>query len=138
MDVPEKLKAYMKTTPIANQVDLDNRMSAREKAKARQKAQKLADQEFFERTGIRDESEDFNLENLVNQYEYDMAKMEQEDKKKMREKRKKAFKDMNNIDPETGRPFPGPQSFSDIDSEEFENDFEEVSRDNPQFATKEF
>jgi hypothetical protein len=45
---------------------------------------------------------------------------------------------MNNIDPETGKPFPGPQSFDDLDSEEFDNEFEELSRENPAFATKEF
>ena len=42
---------------------------------------------------------------------------------------------MNNIDPETGKPYPGPQSFDDLDSEEFDNEFEEISRENPTFAT---
>jgi len=48
------------------------------------------------------------------------------------------LKNSTNIDPQTGRPFPGPQSFDDIDSSEFENDFEELSRENPVFATQEF
>jgi len=34
--------------------------------------------------------------------------MKLQDRKKFREQRNKAFKDMNNIDPETGRPYPGP------------------------------
>jgi len=38
LDIPDNLKNYLKSTPLAKQVDLDNRMSAREKAKARQKA----------------------------------------------------------------------------------------------------
>ncbi len=38
LEIPEKLKDYLKSTPLSKQIDLDNRMSAREKAKARQKA----------------------------------------------------------------------------------------------------
>lgn len=59
-------------------------MGAREKAKARQKYQAEKDKEFFERTGIRDESEDFTLENLMNRYEYDMAELKLQDKKKLK------------------------------------------------------
>lgn len=38
LEIPQKLKDYLKSTPLSKQIDLDNRMSAREKAKARQKA----------------------------------------------------------------------------------------------------
>ena len=79
------MKDYLKTTPLAKQVDLDNRMGAREKAKAKQKYKAEKDKEFFERTGIRDESEDFNLDNLINKYEFDMAQMKLEDRKKRKE-----------------------------------------------------
>lgn len=48
-------------------------MGAREKAKAKQKYEAEKAKEFFEKTGIRDESEDFKLENMINKYEFDMA-----------------------------------------------------------------
>lgn len=80
-------------------------MGAREKAKAKQKYEAEKAKEFFEKTGIRDESEDFKLENMINKYEFDMAQMKLQDRKKRKEQRIKAFKDLNNIDPETGKPY---------------------------------
>ena len=59
-------------------------MSAREKAQAKKKLRKDAEKEFFERTGIRNEADDYTMENLINEAEYDMAKWEKEDKKKRR------------------------------------------------------
>jgi len=57
-------------------------MSAREKAQARAKLKERTEAEFFERTGIRNEAQDWTMENLMNRYDYDMAKLEKEDKKK--------------------------------------------------------
>jgi len=77
MEIPEKIKDFLQTSPLAksyaSQVELENRMSAREKAKARQKHEDVKDKEFFERTGIRDESADWKAQNLVTKFKYDMV-----------------------------------------------------------------
>jgi len=63
-------------------------MSAREKAKAKAETRKKEEEEFFERTGIRDESEDFNIDNLMNSYEFESAKHRHKSLKEF----KKAFR----------------------------------------------
>lgn len=78
LDIPDKLKDYIKLTPIAKQIELDNKMSRREKIKAKAKLQEQAEEEFEKRTGIRNEANDINMENLITEYEYDMARLEQE------------------------------------------------------------
>jgi len=68
---------------------------------AKKKYDEELEQKFFERTGIRNEAEDWNLENLINKYEFDMAQMEKDEKVKI----KKYIKTKSNdIDPETGKP----------------------------------
>ena len=77
---------------------------------------------------------------MVTKYEYDMAQFELEDREKLRAERKAAFRKLNDIDPETGKT----RVNSDFDPEEdpgssdLDNEFEKLSRDNPEFATKEF
>lgn len=53
-------------------------MSRREKIKAKAKLQEQAEEEFEKRTGIRNEANDINMENMITEYEYDMARLEQE------------------------------------------------------------
>ena len=74
LDIPDKLKAHLKGSPLGAQLDLENRMSAREKAAAKAKMEEKEAQDFFERTGIRDESADWTLDNMINSYEYEMAR----------------------------------------------------------------
>jgi hypothetical protein len=84
VDIPDKLMDHMRNGPLSAQLNLDNKLKSREKAIARQKFDKDLEEEFFRRTGIRNTSEDFKLENLMNKYEYDMEKFKLEDKKKRR------------------------------------------------------
>ena len=65
LEIPKKLKDHMRSTPWGRQFELDSRLSAREKVAARKKAKAEADDEFFERTGIRNKAEDWNLDTLV-------------------------------------------------------------------------
>ena len=41
---------------------------------------------------------------MIKSYEYDMEKFKLADRKKMRQQRAKYFKDLNQIDKETGKP----------------------------------
>ena len=69
----------------------------------------------------------------MNKYEHDMAVMAQEEKKKAGAKEP----DLNNIDPETGKPF----KYTEEQEEQMrviEDEINQMSKDQPQFATKEF
>ena len=57
-------------------------MSAREKAIAKAKLDKKVDEDFFERTGIRDETEDWKMGNMINEYKYMRAKEELQEERK--------------------------------------------------------
>ena len=74
----------MQMSPMGRQLNLESKLSAREKAKAKKAFDLEVDEEFFKRTGIRNEAEDFKLDNMMNKYEYDMEKFKLEDRKKMR------------------------------------------------------
>ena len=111
-------------------------MSAREKAKAKAKHEKEQDEEFFRRTGIRNESEDHTIENLMDVYEYDMAVMAAEEKKKRADKKQK--RDRNNIDPETGKPYVNKPYDEAALSSDLEDEHEELLKKSPTFQTREF
>lgn len=106
MDLPDDLKDILKGKPeIASQLSIDNKMSRREKLKAQKKFDERADQEFFERTGIRNEGLDMNMGQLIKTYEYDMAKMNSEAQKKSSNiAKRKQFIKYTDIDPHTGKP----------------------------------
>jgi hypothetical protein len=78
--VPDEIKDRMKTGVIGKQLEIDQKLSLREKAKAKRKAEDEEDRLFFEQTGIKDKSKDFTMENLVKKYQFDMERHE----KKMR------------------------------------------------------
>lgn len=60
------------------------------------------DQNFFERTGIRNEAEDADMGKMVAKYEFDMAQLKNEEMKKLNKHLKKK-PDLNDIDPDTGK-----------------------------------
>ena len=49
-------------------------MSSREKAAAKSKLEEREANELFERTDIRDESGDYSLDRIMDNYEYEMAR----------------------------------------------------------------
>jgi hypothetical protein len=51
-------------------------MSLRDKQKAKKKHEEEHERKFYELTGIKDESKDFSLDNLIKKFEYDMNKYE--------------------------------------------------------------
>lgn len=112
-------------------MDLDNKMSAREKAKAKAKFEKEQDEEFFRRTGIRNEAEDFTLDNMLDMYEYEMALLTAEEKKKRAHKKQKA--DRNNIDPETGKPYAKAPDDDYALSSDLEDEYEKMISHSPTF-----
>lgn len=77
----------MKASPIGKQLEIDNRMSLREKQKAQERAKQLADEEFTKQTGIRNKAEDYSLENMMRKFEYDMKVIEKKHNKLRQENR---------------------------------------------------
>lgn len=78
------------------------------------------------------------MDKLINKYNYDMAKMEQQaERKSPNIAKRKQFKKYADIDPETGQPRKQ-KIGEDPDVEIFDNEFEELSKGNPTFATEEF
>ena len=112
---------------MGRQVQLDSRLSAREKAEARKKYEAEQEAEFFERTGIRNEAEDWKLDTMVTKYEYDMALMRRADEKRNQKKARR----QQPIDPTTGKPRETSPLDPELPDSSDENDFEALSRENP-------
>lgn len=114
-------------------------MSAREKAAAKAKLKEREAADLFERTGIRDESADWSLENMMDNYEYEMARQELQQEKKMK---KKPSRRTDDIDPETGKPRERSGEFEDranaSSDDDADREYEEIARRHPKLATEEF
>ena len=87
VDLPDKVKEQLKASPIGKQLEIDNRMSLREKQKAQERAKQLADEEFTKQTGIRNKAEDYSLENMMRKFDYDMKVIEKKHNKLRQENR---------------------------------------------------
>lgn len=128
-DIPDKLKDHIRTSPHAQGLELENKMPEREKAKRRAKAEKEADADFFEKTGIRNKAEDYNLANAMAIYNYDMHIIKREEEKKQG-KNKKKF-DRNNVDPQTGKRIEKWDDDQPISDDE--NAFDDIMKEDPEF-----
>jgi len=111
-------------------------LSNREKLKARKKLEKEVDDRFSEQTGIRNEADDYDMENMIKKYEYDMAQIDLQDSRKKGAVNKRKVE----IDPKTGKPKQGVED--EIEShpefESFQEELEELAKVDPSFAKKEF
>lgn len=74
--VPEELVDKMKQGNIGRDFKIEQKMSLREKQKAKRKAEDEEERVFFDQTGIKDLSKDFTMDNLIKKYEYDMQRHE--------------------------------------------------------------
>ena len=77
-DLPEKVQKLLKTTPVAQQVDIENKMSMREKQRAKRKYLAQEEDEFEKSTGIRKPD---SPEEARERFHYDMARMELKESK---------------------------------------------------------
>ena len=74
--VPEELVDKMKQGNIGRDFKIEQKMSLREKQKAKRKAEDEEERAFFDQTGIKDLSKDFTMDNLIKKYEHDMQRHE--------------------------------------------------------------
>ena len=72
--MPEDTIKLLKATPLAQEVDLENKMTMREKQKAKRKTKELTEEEFTKQTGIRKPLTTY--EEQREKFYYDMVRME--------------------------------------------------------------
>eukprot|EP00347_Sterkiella_histriomuscorum_P005977 403354542 len=72
-EIPDEFKSELKSVPEAADINLEQKMSLREKQKALKKFKQDQDREFEEKTGIVNKSENWTMDNLIKKYQYDMA-----------------------------------------------------------------
>ena len=56
---------HIKSNDQGKKINLEGKLNYREKLKAKKEYEKRVDEEFTEKTGIRNESEDFELSKMV-------------------------------------------------------------------------
>ena len=66
----------MKKGLIGKDLDLESKLSLREKQKRKKELEEEAEKVFYEKTGIKNTGKDLSFENLIKKYEYDMNKYE--------------------------------------------------------------
>ncbi|CDW91622.1 23s rrna methyltransferase [Stylonychia lemnae] len=80
-EFPDELKSTIKNIPELEGIDLQQKMSLRDKQKAQMKAKQEEDKEFEDKTGILDKSKHLSVDNLISQYEHDMRKNQRKEDK---------------------------------------------------------
>ena len=88
--VDDEIKETINQSPLKGKIDLQSKLSLRDKQKMKKKVQEMDEQIFFEQTGLKDTSKDISMDNLIKKYERDMAKYEKKFAK-MRELDKKGI-----------------------------------------------
>lgn len=53
-------------------LNIEQKMSLREKQKAKKRAEDQEERIFYEQTGIKDKSREYTMDNLIKKYEFDM------------------------------------------------------------------
>lgn len=74
--VPDELREKMRQSQSGKDLKIEDKMSLREKAKSKKRIEEMEDRLFYEKTGIKDLSKDYSMENLIKKYEHDMLKFE--------------------------------------------------------------
>ncbi len=74
--VPDEFKERMKSSSLGKEFNIEQKMSIRERQKAKRHAEDEEERLLFEQTGLKDKSKDFTMDNLIKKYEYDMNRHE--------------------------------------------------------------
>lgn len=74
--VPDEFKDRLKTSELGKELNIEQKMSLREKQKAKKRAEEEEERALYEQAGIRDKSKDFTMENLIKKYQHDIERHE--------------------------------------------------------------
>ena len=75
-------------------LNIEQKMSLREKQKAKKRAEDQEERIFYEQTGIKDKSREYTMDNLIKKYEFDMQRHE----KKLAKMKELESKGVSNYD----------------------------------------
>ena len=96
--VPEEFKDRLKQSEIGKDLNIEQKMSLREKQRAKKRAEEEEERAIYEQTGLRDKSKDFTMENLIKKFQYDMDRHERKlEKMKSLEKKGVSNYDIDDI-----------------------------------------
>ncbi len=74
--VPDEFKDRLKASEIGKGLNIEQKMSLREKQKAKKRAEEEEERVLYEQTGLRDKSKDFSMDNLIKKFQFDMERHE--------------------------------------------------------------
>ena len=96
--MPEEFKDRLKQSEIGKDLNIEQKMSLREKQRAKKRAEEEEERAIYEQTGLRDKSKDFTMENLIKKFQYDMDRHERKlEKMKSLEKKGVSNYDIDDI-----------------------------------------
>lgn len=96
--VPEEFKDRLKQSEIGKDLNIEQKMSLREKQRAKKRGEEEEERAIYEQTGLRDKSKDFTMENLIKKFQYDMDRHERKlEKMKSLEKKGVSNYDIDDI-----------------------------------------
>jgi len=72
--VPDELKDRLKTSDIGKDLNIEQKMSLRDKQKAKKRAEEEEERLLYEQTGLKDKSKDFSMDNLIKKFQFDMER----------------------------------------------------------------
>ena len=120
----------MKGNKLTRDINLESPLSLKERIKARQRFEEQQDREFYEKTGIKYDPEEFTMDNMIKKYEADMKKLAKEEIKKQKmQKEGTQFndEDLDITDDESMRP-------DYVDSKTMEEQMKDAYEDEPYMA----
>ena len=74
--VPDEFKDRLKASEIGKGLNIEQKVSLREKHKAKTRAEEEEERVLYEQTGLRDKSKDFSMDNLIKKFQFDMERHE--------------------------------------------------------------
>ncbi len=74
--VPDEFKDRLKASEIGKGLNIEQKLSLREKQKAKKRAEEEEERVLYEQTGLRDKSKDFSMDNLIKKFQFDMERHE--------------------------------------------------------------
>ena len=96
--VPDEFKDRLKASEIGKNLNIEQKMSLREKQKAKKRAEEEEERVLYEQTGLRDKSKDFSMDNLIKKFQFDMERHEKKlEKMKQMEKKGVSNYDIDDI-----------------------------------------
>lgn len=74
--MPDELKDKIREGQVGKELDIESKLSLRDKQRLKKKSEEEEEEIFFRETGIKNESRDHTMANLIKKYNEDMDRYE--------------------------------------------------------------